>query len=190
MAARCCPCSPSVSRAARARRCSWRRCPARPRARPRADDRNLPLVFALIWALFLSNWLTSLLGLAVAGPLARLTVLRSDLLVPVILALAVGRLRLSSQRSRSRLPAFVVGIAGYYLKKHGWPRIPLVIAFVLGRTFETNLHITLQLHELGRIDLFTRPVVVGLAALTALNLGLPCWKAFRGLARFQHEPVG
>src|SRR5215213_10294939 len=30
---------------------------------------QLPLVFVLIWALFLSNWLTSLLGLAVSGPL-------------------------------------------------------------------------------------------------------------------------
>ena len=36
-------------------------------------ETQLPLVFALIWSLFLSNWLTSILGLAVASPLARLT---------------------------------------------------------------------------------------------------------------------
>ena len=48
---------------------------------------GLPLAFALIWSLFLSNWLTSLVGLAVARPAARLTTIRQDLLAPVILAL-------------------------------------------------------------------------------------------------------
>lgn len=45
------------------------------------------LVFVLIWSLFLSNWITSIIGLATVGPLARLTVVRLDLIAPVILVL-------------------------------------------------------------------------------------------------------
>ena len=40
-------------------------------------EANLPIALALIWALFISNWLTSLVGLALAGRLARLAALRT-----------------------------------------------------------------------------------------------------------------
>ena len=49
-------------------------------------ETGLPLVFALIWSLFLSNWLTSLVGLAFARPAARLTMIPQSLLVSMILA--------------------------------------------------------------------------------------------------------
>ena len=47
---------------------------------------RLPLVFVLIWSLFLSNWMTSIVGLLLVKPLARLTTLRVQTLVPVIRA--------------------------------------------------------------------------------------------------------
>ena len=50
-------------------------------------EQQLPLVFTLIWSLFLSNWLTSIIGLAVIRPAAKLARLRTDVLAPVILAL-------------------------------------------------------------------------------------------------------
>ena len=40
---------------------------------------HLALVFVLIWSLFLSNWLTSLVGLATVNPLARLTTMRGSI---------------------------------------------------------------------------------------------------------------
>ena len=93
---------------------------------------------ALIWALFLSNWLTSLLGLAAAGPLARLMVIRTDLLVPVMLALAVLAALAYRANGLDLVLAAAFGIVGYYLTKHDWPRVPLVIAFVLGAVLEDN----------------------------------------------------
>ena len=64
----CCRLWLSASRAARARRSCWRRWPCTASRRTRLLAERLPLVFALIWSLFLSNWLTSLLGLALARP--------------------------------------------------------------------------------------------------------------------------
>ena len=75
--------------------------------------------------------------------------------------------------------AFAFGLAGYYFKKHGWPRIPLVIALVLGPLFETNLQITLQLQRLGRINFWTRPIVLGLGVLTVVTLALPLFRSFK-----------
>jgi putative tricarboxylic transport membrane protein len=65
------------------------------------------------------------------------------------------------------------GVAGYFLKKHGWPRLPLVLALTLGGMLEANAHITLRLSELGRLNLFARPIVLVLLALTLLELVLP-----------------
>ena len=48
---------------------------------------QLTLVFVLVWSLFISNWLSSLIGLAAVNPLTRITVVRTHLLVPVVLGL-------------------------------------------------------------------------------------------------------
>jgi TctA family transporter len=140
---------------------------------------NLPLVFVLIWSLFLSNWMTSLLGVAVVNPLARLTLIRTQLLAPLIFVLAALGAFAYRERMEDVLVAFLFGIVGYYMKKYGWPRIPFVIAFVLGNLFETNLHITMRLSHLGRLAFWTRPMVVALVLLTGVNFALPYLRAWR-----------
>ncbi|MEZ4416738.1 MAG: tripartite tricarboxylate transporter permease [Gemmatimonadota bacterium] len=141
---------------------------------------RLELVFALVWSLFLSNWLTSLLGLSLASPLARLTTVRTARLVPPILVLSV----VGAYSFRARLEdvwvAFGFGLLGTLMKRYGWPRIAFVIALILGPLFELNLNLSLSLHRLGRIHLWTNPsVLVG----TALLLGTAALPALRGIRR-------
>ena len=134
---------------------------------------NLSLVFALLWSLFLSNWLTSLLGLSLVSPMARLSTIRTGRILPLILVLAaVGAIQYRGMVA-DLLCAVAFGVLGFLMKRYGWPRIPLVIAFTLAPLFEYNLHLTLQLQELGRIEFLSRPVVLILLALTGLNLALP-----------------
>lgn len=136
-------------------------------------DDGLTLVFALIWSLFLSNWLTSVLGVAAVNPLARLTVTPTHYLVPVILSLVAMAAFIYRGQVEDVLVAFAIGGCGYYLKKHGWPRLPFIIALVLGPLFERNLMIYLQLEELGRVSLWSRPIALGLGALAAVSLAVP-----------------
>lgn len=140
---------------------------------------HLALVFVLIWSLFFSNWITSIVGVAVVNPLARLTVIRTDLLVPLILALTTTAAFLYKGRIEDVFVAFLFGFIGYYMKKYHWSRITLVIALVLGTLFETNLHMTLKLHQLGRINFWTRPIAMILLGLTLLSLALPYLQAGR-----------
>lgn len=134
---------------------------------------QLPLVFVLIWALFLSNWMTSIVGVMLVGPLSHLTTLRVQALTPILLALtAIGAFADKSRMADVGV-AFAFGAVGYLMKKHGWPRIPLVVALLLGGAIEMNLHITAQLNRLGRFHPFERPVLLGLAALLALSVWLP-----------------
>lgn len=140
---------------------------------------HLTLVFVLVWSLFLSNWLTSILGVAIVKPLSRLTVLRTQVLAPIIFALAAMGAYAYKGRIEDVFVAFLFGVVGYGMKKYDWPRIPLVIALVLGPLFENNLHITVRLHQLGRINFWTRPITLALIVLTIATLTFPYIQAYR-----------
>ena len=141
---------------------------------PGADLMNarLDLVFVLIWSLFLSNWLTSLGGLALASRITRLSVTRVHRLVPVVAVAVVTAAFVSDGSLFAIWVACAFGVAGFYLQKHDWPRIPFVIALVLAPVFETNLHLTLQLHALGRIDFWSRPIVLILSGLALVSVAI------------------
>ena len=135
---------------------------------------GLPLAFVLIWALFVSNWMTSIVGLAIVRPLSRLTIVRTRRLIPPIAVLAL----LGALAYRGRVAdvwvAMLFGALGYVMKKYDWSRVAFVMALVLGPLFELNLQLTLDLQRLGRIDFWTRPSVLVLLALIALTT-FPTW---------------
>jgi TctA family transporter len=140
---------------------------------------GLPLMFALIWALFLSNWITSVAGLAMVRPLSRLTVVRTRRLIPPIVILAVlGALALNG-RVTDVWMAVLFGVAGYLMKKHHWSRVAFVMALVLGPLFEQNLQLTLDLQRLGRIDFWSRPSVLLLGSLIVLTTASAWWRRRR-----------
>lgn len=125
------------------------------------------VLFAAVWALLLSNWLTSVLGLLLAGWCARLSVIPVRLLVPLVLVLAaVGALAVRGSFA-DLVIVLVFGLLGFAMARFGWPRAPLVIAFVLGGLFERNLHLALQLQSYGRLELSQRPVAWLLMVLIA-----------------------
>ena len=134
---------------------------------------HLTLVFALIGAVLLANWLTSLVGLTLVNPLARFSVVRVSVLAPWVLGLATLGAYASRGRIEDVLLAFAFGAVGYLMKKHGWPRVPLVIALVLGTHFETHLTISLQLRAAGRLHFWSNPIILVLLVLTVVSLAYP-----------------
>lgn len=144
---------------------------------------QLDLVFVLVWSLFLSNWITSLVGVATVGPAARMTVVHRHFLVPIILVLTtIGAYGYQGRIEDVGL-TYATGVLGYTMKKHGWSRVPLVIALMLGGIFERYLGITLRLHELGRIVWWERPIAVGLLLAALASLVLPYLAATRARRR-------
>lgn len=144
---------------------------------------NLDLVFALIWALFLSNWITSLLGLALAGRMAGLARVRSVHFVPVVLVFAAVGAMAYRGRLADVFVAFVFGILGYAARRYGWPRIALVMGLILGPLLEVNLNLTMTLHEIGRLNFWTRPSFLIGVALVLGTVVLPQVLSQRGTSR-------
>jgi TctA family transporter len=134
----------------------------------------LPLTFAMIWALFLSNWITSIAGLSLVRPLSRLTIVRTRRLIPPIVVLALLGALAVNNRITDVWVALLFGVIGYLMKQHHWSRVAFVMALVLGPLFEQNLQLTLSLQRLGRIDFWARPSVLVIVALMALTT-IPIW---------------
>ncbi|HEX9877952.1 MAG TPA: tripartite tricarboxylate transporter permease [Gammaproteobacteria bacterium] len=140
---------------------------------------QLTLVFVLIWSLFLSNWLTSLLGLAAVRPMTHLAMLKTNVVIPIILMLATIGAYFSRGQMADVIAAYLFAVLGYAMRKNGWPRVPMVIALVLGPLFEQNLHLTLRLQALERIDFWQRPIPMVLLALCVVSLTLPAFQRLR-----------
>ena len=141
---------------------------------------NLHLVFLLIWALFLANQLTSILGVMMINQVVRFTVIRTHLLVPFIFVLAVIGAYAERKAIGDVLMTFIFGLLGYLMKKNEYPRISLVIALILGELFEINFRQAMKLYEFGRLDFFDRPIFLGLVILTIFSLLYPFYRAWRG----------
>jgi putative tricarboxylic transport membrane protein len=129
---------------------------------------GLPLVWTLIWALVIANIVCSLSLLMCAQWFGRITSLRSSLLVPCVVVLAMLGCYLSSSHWENILLLLGLGAIGYMFKRCGWPRSPFIIGIVLGSTAEQSFHKALALW--GPAFLL-RPMSIVLMGLIAASIG-------------------
>ena len=131
---------------------------------------QLPMTMTLILALLFSNLLTSVIGVFATPWLAGLTALRVDRIALPALVLSLVAVVQINGNLVDLYAAIGFGIAGFLMKRNGWPRVPFVIAFVLGEFLEGNLTLAVRLVELGRVEPLQRPVTLALLALIAVSM--------------------
>ena len=146
------------------------------RARSGVTEESVAMAFVLIWSLFYSNWLTSIMGVLLARPLASMSEFPIARLAPFVLMFAALGAYSQQGRFSDVILAFGLRLAGYYLRKHGWPPVPMVTALGTGRLFETNLHLT-NVWSVAHVDVLTRPVVWVLLVFMILMFAMPSYRA-------------
>jgi putative tricarboxylic transport membrane protein len=128
-------------------------------------------VYGLVWALTLAAVLASIIGVALVRQLAWITMVPGAILAPTVIAVSlVGTYAIDSQVGDVVL-AGVFGVVGYLMLRLDYPRLPLVIALVLGETAERGFH---QSMIIGRGDwsvFLSSPTAVVLLALVVSSLG-------------------
>lgn len=130
---------------------------------------NINITFSLIWSLAIANLLGAIALLIWGNQVAKLTFVSGHLLVPAVMLFTF----MGSWIERSALGDWVLllsfGVLGYFMKKGGWSRPPLVLGFILGGIMESALHLSAQTHGAAS---FQRPFVLALAALFAMTVVL------------------
>ena len=71
----------------------------------------------------------------------------------------------------------VFGVLGFFMKRGGWPRPPVILALVLGEILERSFQISTRIHD--GVGWLGRPIVLVLLVVIALTIFL----AVRGVAR-------
>ena len=131
---------------------------------------QLPLTFTLIIALLFSNILTSVLGVALTPALARLSTIRTDRFAIAALVVSLVSVVLLRGQQEDLYVAVAFGLAGYLFKVFDWPRVPFVIAFIMGELIERNLTLSVRLFELGRLSVLDQPASIVLVGLIVASL--------------------
>ncbi len=101
---------------------------------------GLNFVWTLIWTLAIANVLAVFILLACAPWFSSLSSIRSGFLVPFVVILSVLGCYLAANAWQNFIVLLVLGLIGYMLKKHDWPRAPFVVGIVLGPIAESSLH--------------------------------------------------
>ena len=137
---------------------------------------GMHLVWTLIWALALANFLSVFVFLLMAPAFSLLVYVRGNLLIPFVLVLAFLGAYLSEAAWENILLLVGIGVIGYFLKKHGWPRPPFVIGLVLGPIAEGSLNKALAIWG---PTFFMRPLSLVLIALIFLTIATYIWREHR-----------
>ncbi|HYK79909.1 MAG TPA: tripartite tricarboxylate transporter permease [Micropepsaceae bacterium] len=130
-------------------------------------------IYGLIWALTASCVLASFVGLLLVRPLARVTLLDSQILVPLVLCVAFAGSYAIDMTIENVVITAIFGVIGYLMIRFDYPRLTIVIALVLGASAERNFHQTMLMSDGQWAIYIVRPICLLLLAGIVILLALP-----------------
>ncbi|MPZ78668.1 MAG: hypothetical protein GEU77_19380 [Deltaproteobacteria bacterium] len=134
---------------------------------------ELKLTFAVIWTLAIANILAVAVCMAFAKPIARCCFLPFYTIVPIILVFVIVGGFSANFSNTDLLMLLVFSTLGFMMRRHGWPRAPLLLGVVLGTKME--LYLWLSYTRFGT-EWLLRPGVMILFTLVVASVLFPIWQ--------------
>ena len=139
---------------------------------------KLHITFVMIWTTVVANIIAALLALGLQRYLVLVCYVRPEYLVPLILAFMTIGASITTRDFGDVLVFGIFGLLGYYFKRAGWPRIPLILGVILGKLAEPYLFISFDRY--GAAFLWERPIVGIIFVLMIVTVTIPIWRRRRG----------
>lgn len=131
-------------------------------------------IYGLIVAITLAAVGASLLGLAMSRFLVLITRIDAGIVAPVVIAVSLTGVYVLEGRMADVLLTMIMGLIGYLMIRFDYPRLTLVIAFVLGETAERSFHQVQQISDGHALQfMLGRPVATILLLATLMTFLLP-----------------
>ncbi|MDZ4341366.1 MAG: tripartite tricarboxylate transporter permease [Candidatus Binatia bacterium] len=134
---------------------------------------KLDLTFSFVWIIVLSNIITVAVCFLFINHLAKITRIRSTLLMPFILMLIYLGAFAEKNTFQDVAIVLVAGALGWVMVKLDWQRPPLILGLVLGPLMENRLFLSTD--NYGAAWLWRRGVLI-LGAITLLGIFYPVLK--------------
>lgn len=128
---------------------------------------SLDVTFSMIWVTVLANAVAVVGSFLLLKPLTRLTFVSGPLLVPFLLLVLTLGAYTSNNSFADVLVMVGAAAVGVVCIRYDWPRVPFLLAVVLGSLAERYLFLS---HSLFGWTWLTRPIVlvIGLAMVVAI----------------------
>jgi putative tricarboxylic transport membrane protein len=136
--------------------------------------RNNPdIVWGLIAALFIANFMLLALNLPMVGLFTRVLMIPTRILMPVVAMISfVGIYGLTGSTFDVMLMVGF-GFGGWLLRKLGVPLVPVILGILLGNEMEVNLRRALQISDGDWSILAGSPLAIGIWAIAIVGFVLP-----------------
>jgi putative tricarboxylic transport membrane protein len=127
-------------------------------------------VYQIFGAMLLANLMFLAMGLYAAKLFARISLVPTQILWPIVFALSViGAYALSA----SLLDVWIVlifGVIGFFARRHGFAVAPIAVGLILGEMVETNLQNSLKMFDGEWWLILTQPLATLFLLLAVLGL--------------------
>jgi putative tricarboxylic transport membrane protein len=134
---------------------------------------NLDVTYSMVWVIVLANLVAIGVAFTVLRPLTKLTFISGPLLVPfLLLLLGLGAYTTTNSFS-DILVMLAAATVGVVCIRWNWPRVPFLLAVVLGAIAERYLFLSVSLFGWSW---YARPIVVGLLCILSMILLMPLLK--------------
>jgi putative tricarboxylic transport membrane protein len=146
--------------------------------------REPELVWGLIASLYIGNAMLLVLNLPLVGLWVRLlSVPREQLYAGILVLATVGAYSVNRSIFDVGL-LYVIGLAGYLMRRHDIPIAPAVIGLILGPMAEQQFRRALAAADGSATIFVTRPVAALLLTAAVVLISMPFWKTVWG--KFLH----
>ena len=129
--------------------------------------KHLDVTYTMIWSLAIANVFGTGLCLLFTNALAKVAVIRIQLLAPLVISIVFLASFHASSDFGDLWSLLFFSALGWFMKRFGWPRPPIVLGLVLSRIIEGYLFISLNRFGSSWVS---RPFVIGIAVLICISL--------------------
>lgn len=140
---------------------------------------KLHITFGMMWTVVIANVVGAGLLMLWSRQLAKVTFIRSVLIIPAIILFVFMGSWMSGTTMGDWYLFLILGALGLIMRYAGWPRAPLVLGFVLGSIMETALDITLQKYSWDWMLRIPSGILMALCVATVVLSGLGIMKRHR-----------
>jgi putative tricarboxylic transport membrane protein len=129
-------------------------------------------VYLIFAAMIFSSFLMMLIMYGGMRGFVQILKIPAHVLLPVIVVLCIIGAYASSSRIFDAWGLVFFGVVGLLMQKFGVPIPPLILGFILGEPFETNLRRGLQYSNGDFLDILNHPIALLFFALLVVFFGL------------------
>jgi len=135
---------------------------------------QLNLTFAVIWCLVITNIIAGAACLALARPIARVAFWPFHVMVPPIIVLCILGTFSANYQMEDLVLLLVFSSLGFFMRRLGWPRAPLLLGAVLGPISEKYLWLSTA--HFGAAWLIRPWVIVIFCLIVVTAVVTPMWE--------------